>query len=116
MPEPLQPVQSAQPPCHQMNHDSGQEEANQGGSDRKHHVMFLKDCAGIDLQSVSHGPDISGPDVSSGKALHLDGVALLPVSDFSPLAVNAIRGPPPQWQLFSPFHPSIILTTQRLRI
>lgn len=106
------------PPCHHMGHKAGQsgDEQNQQNKSEKQHVMLLGDCAGIDLQTASHGPDISEPDAAAGKILPFDGLVFLPASDFPPLAVNAIRGPPPQGQILTSLQSSIILTTQRLRI
>lgn len=105
---------SQQQPCHDMGADTKQTAAEQENA--KYGVMFLMDCAGIDFQTVSPFPDITGPDISFEKLLVLDGLDFLPASNFPPLAVHAIRGPPPQWVLFATFQPSIILTTQRLRI
>lgn len=116
MPERPHHVKSAQPPCHHMDHGSEQMAKSQGDRNGKCRVMFLADCAGIDLQTASPGGDISGPDIPSGKLLTLDGLTLLPVADFSPLSINAIRAPPPQRLASDIYQPSIILTTQRLRI
>jgi len=76
--------------------------------------VFFKDCSKADLFSADHAP-IKAPD--------LDGKVIFPLSIdtvsfliFNPANTQSIRGPPPDWPDISQTQPSILLTTQRLRV
>ncbi|MCI0405342.1 MAG: hypothetical protein L0209_04600 [candidate division Zixibacteria bacterium] len=75
--------------------------------------VFFKDCSKTDLfgadQAVLEKPDLGG------KVFLVAWAAIVPAYDFSPMAANAIRGPPPDWPNLSETQPSILLTTQRFR-
>ena len=98
---PMQKAQAADMPCHQ----SADEETKA--------PMMLKDCMGIDLfqQNVSH--DFQ-PDQSIEKIDYV-WADFLNNNDFVLNSTNDIRGPP-EWLQVPRLHPSIILTTQRLRL
>ena len=76
--------------------------------------VFFKDCMKNDLSGVDHTV-LKTPDLG-GKALFTAWVAITPEFGFTPPNAQAIRGPPPDWPVFSQTQPSILLTTQRLRI
>jgi len=98
---PMQKAQAADMPCHQS------------GDDKTKAPMMFKDCMGVDLfqQDVSHDfqPDQSLEKVEYVWAGLLSDISLAPNSS------HDIRGPP-DWPDILRLNPSIILTTQRLRI
>jgi hypothetical protein len=76
--------------------------------------FFFKDCLKIDLKAPGH-TDAKTPDVKITKVFYD-----LPVTAVSVQTIFAdaqtIRGPPPDWPAFSQTQPSILRTSQRLRL
>lgn len=101
---------AAKPPCadHMDHHGDKKEKKSSSG-------MLMKDCMGLELQVADNGPSIHKPDVSKDLPF-IAVVAILPVSVLTPGDTTGIRGPPPDWPGHSQTQPSILLTTQRLRI
>jgi hypothetical protein len=86
-------------------------------SDADHHGKggtLSQDCQKADMQLPAH-TCVSKPDLKN--SLHLDFVFTneQPVSLLTLASNRGIRGPPP-WDNLSHAQPSILLTTQRLRI
>jgi hypothetical protein len=102
-----QAAQASMPGCKGMGMDS-QKKAPDGD-----HVFF-KDCMKIDLYSASH-VSLKVPDLG-GKVFFIAWAIATPDYGFKPAAYHAIRGPPPDWPGISETQPSILLTTQRLRV
>lgn len=115
MPVCAEPTQAAKPmamseiPCHGMQHyeDKTEKKSSSG--------MLMKDCMGLELQVADNGPVIHKPDISK------DAPAILslntePLTLWTLAEATEIRGPPPNWPSHFQTQPSIILTTQRLRI
>jgi len=100
-----------------MNHNAHAGKDHHAGKQEKQSSsgMLMKDCMGVELQKADNSPSIHKPDLSK------DAPAILafnvqPVSVWTLDDVRGIRGPPPDWPSYSQTQPSIILTTQRLRI
>ena len=77
-------------------------------------VKLLVDCMGINMQQADTA-SIDKPNLKSDFAVYI------PVSDIvssqtAPADAGYIRGPPPDWPNLHETQPSLILTTQRLRI
>ncbi|MCC6598093.1 MAG: hypothetical protein IT559_04835 [Alphaproteobacteria bacterium] len=77
-------------------------------------LTFMSDCAGVDMQKADTA-SYDKPDIKKDLIVY-PLVADIAVSRFLPTDVGTIRGPPPDWPAFSQTQPSILLTTQRLRI
>lgn len=94
-------------------HDGGGQQAAQGDHHDKGSTL-AQDCQPTDMQILAHF-DISKPDLKN--SLHLDYAINEEIPSWSLNLVNdrGIRGPPP-WDEPSQTKPSILLTTQRLRI
>ncbi len=109
--EPAKAVAAAQMPCGDhmnMEHHGDKKEKSSSG-------MLMKDCMGLELQVADNGPVIHKPDVSKDVPVIL-ALNVQPVSSWTLGNVTVIRGPPPDWPSHFQTQPSIILTTQRLRI
>lgn len=115
MPVCAEPAQAANPmamldmPCPSMDHQGkAQEKKSSPG-------MLMKDCMGLELQVSDNGPVIHKPEISKDVpvvlAWNIESVTAWTLGN-----VRAIRGPPPDWPSHFQTQPSIILTTQRLRI
>ncbi len=102
-----QPMQGMED-CHGMGMDKSQKAPDHEGK------VFFKDCMKNDLSGVDH-TILKIPDLN-GKILFTAWIAIIPDFGFAPPNAQTIRGPPPDWPAFSRTHPSILLTTQRLRI
>lgn len=99
----------AEVPC--ADHAGHHGDKKEGKSNK---LTFMSDCAGVDMQKADTAafekPDLkSAPflfvlvdDLSRDNLVHAD--------------AGNIRGPPPDWPRYSQTQPSILLTTQRLRI
>jgi len=115
MPVCAEPAQAAKPmamseiPCHGMEHHGDKKEKKSSSG------MLMKDCMGLELQTADNGPVIQKPDISKNAPVIL-ALNVQPVSVWTLGNVTSIRGPPPDWPSHSQTKPSIILTTQRLRI
>lgn len=115
MPVCTEPAQAAKPmnmpdmPCHGMDHHSDKKEKKSSSG------MLIKDCVGLELQVADNGPVIHKPDVSKNAPAIL-ALNIEPVSVWTLAETTEIRGPPPDWPSHFQTQPSIILTTQRLRI
>lgn len=77
-------------------------------------LTLMSDCAGVDMQKS---------DTASFEKLDLKSDLLpfvlpddLALDNLSHTDAGNIRGPPPDWPALSQTQPSILLTTQRLRI
>lgn len=116
MPVCAEPAQAAKPmamsdmpPCHGMEHHGDKKEKKSSSG------MLMKDCMGLELQVADNGPVIHKPDVTKDlpivMAFNVEPVHVWTVGD-----ISGIRGPPPDWPSHFQTQPSIILTTQRLRI
>lgn len=115
MPVCAEPAQAAKPmsmsemPCHGMDHHSDKKEKKSSSG------MLMKDCMGLELQVTDNGPVIHKPDISKDAPAIL-ALNIEPVSVWTLAEATEIRGPPPDWPSHFQTQPSIILTTQRLRI
>jgi hypothetical protein len=98
-------------PCaeHHSGHDTGSKK--EGGKGK---VNLLIDCMGVDMQKADTA-SLDKPDIKKDLVIYAL-VADVSASRFSAADVGTIRGPPPDWPAFSQTQPSILLTTQRLRI
>lgn len=98
-------------PCaeHHPGHDTGSKK--EGG---KGNVNLLIDCMGVDMQKADTA-SLDKPDIKKDLIVYTL-VADVSPSRFLPADAGAIRGPPPDWPALSQTQPSILLTTQRLRI
>ncbi len=76
--------------------------------------VFFKDCMKNDLSGVDH-TILKAPDIS-GKTILAMTVPVITAFNCTPASTRTIRGPPPDWPVFSQTQPSLLLTTQRLRI
>lgn len=101
-------VAAVSQPCadYHPGHESGKKETGKGN--------LLLDCMGVDLQKADT-VSLDKPDLKK------DFFVYTPTDD--PLAgqitltdAGSIRGPPPDWPSLHETQPSILLTTQRLRI
>lgn len=77
-------------------------------------VNLLIDCMGVDMQKADTA-SLDKLDIKKDLIVYTL-VADAAVSRFAPTDVGTIRGPPPDWPVLSQTQPSILLTTQRLRI
>ena len=115
MPACAEPAQAAKPmamsdmPCPSMDHQGKTKEKESSSG------MLMKDCLGLELLVVDNGPVIHKPDASKDVAVIL-ALNIGPVTAWTLDNVRTIRGPPPDWPSHFQTQPSIILTTQRLRI
>ncbi|PZP56512.1 MAG: hypothetical protein DI586_03445 [Micavibrio aeruginosavorus] len=87
-------------------------EAPKKETDDEH--VFFKDCSKADLFSADHAP-IKAPDFD-GKVIFQVWASTVSFLIFNPDNTQSIRGPPPDWPDVSQTQPSILLTTQRLRV
>lgn len=95
-------------PCanHQTGHHKGKKETGK--------INLLVNCMGVDMQQADM-TRISKPDLKT------DFVVYVPVTDIvshqiAHTGAGSIRAPPPDWPDLYETQPSLILTTQRLRI
>lgn len=100
-------------PCaeHHAGHDT---DSGKESSSSPKGVNFLIDCMGVDLQTADSA-SVQKPDIQAGlifSAVINTDVPVIP----APAQSSEIRGPPPDWLALSQTQPSILLTTQRLRI
>lgn len=75
---------------------------------------LMADCMGVDFQKADTA-SLEKPDLKSDSVVY----ALMADVVIKPMAhtdAGTIRGPPPDWPALSQTQPSILLTTQRLRI
>ena len=88
--------------------------SHDGGDHHDKGSTLAQDCQPADMQVPAY-LDISKPDLK--KSLHLDYAIMeqIPAWSFDLASNRGIRGPPP-WDEPSQTKPSILLTTQRLRI
>lgn len=98
-------------PCaeHHPGHNTGSKK-----EDGKGKVNLLIDCMGVDMQKADTA-SLDKPDIKKDSVVYVL-VADVSPSRFLPTSVGTIRGPPPDWPRVSQAQPSILLTTQRLRI
>lgn len=75
----------------------------------------MKDCLGLEFQVADNGPSIQKLDVTKDLPIVM-ALNVEPVSIWTLGNVSTIRGPPPDWPDYSQTRPSILLTTQRIRI
>lgn len=75
---------------------------------------LMADCMGVDFQKANTA-SFEKPDLKSGLLLFVL-VDDLAIDNFSHTDAGTIRGPPPDWPALSQTQPSILLTTQPLRI
>ncbi len=115
MPVCAEPAQTAKPmamaemPCHGMEHHGDKKEKKSSSG------MLMKDCMGLEFQVADDAPSLHKPDVTKDPPAIL-AAYILPVTTWTLADTRGIRGPPPEWPALSQTQPSIILTTQRLRI
>ena len=109
--EPAKVATTPKTPCggHNMDHQGDKQEKKSGSG------MLMKDCMGLELQVADNGPVIHKPDISKDISVIL-ALDIQPVSVWALGNTSGIRGPPPDWPALSQTQPSILLTTQRLRI
>lgn len=108
--EPAQAAATKTPPCaDHMDHHGDKKEKKSSST------MLMKDCMGLELQVSDNGPVIHKPDVSKDLSFSVV-TAILPPTLCTPGDTGVIRGPPPDWPSHALAQPSILLTTQRLRI
>lgn len=81
----------------------------------KYGPTFFKDCAHVDLQNADNHASLKNPDLSGSMFVLVFADTVQP-ERLSPKSVNAIRGPPPDRPALSETQPSVLLTTQRLRV
>lgn len=100
-------------PCaeHHAGHDTG---SGKDSSSSPKGINFLIDCMGVDLQTADSA-SVQKPDIQAGPVFASIIVTDVPVVPASAQS-SEIRGPPPDWLTLSQTQPSILLTTQRLRI
>ncbi len=98
-------------PCagHSGHHQSSEKKEPVGK------VNFLKDCMGVDLQVADDAASVKVPDLKKDTPFD-DSLVAYPAKIWPAVAAIEIRGPPPDWLAFLLTQPSILLTTQRLRI
>lgn len=110
--EPAKAVAAAKMPCgdhmNMEHHGDKKEKKSSSG-------MLMKDCMGLELQVADNGPVLHKPDVTKDLPIVM-ALNVEPVSVWTLGNVSTIRGPPPDWPGHSQTRPSILLTTQRLRI
>lgn len=70
---------------------------------------------GVEFQAADNAPSIQKPDLSKDLSFVVP-PAIMQVSVWTPSDTSGIRGPPYDWPSYSQAQPSILLTTQRLRI
>lgn len=75
----------------------------------------MKDCTGVELQVADNAPSLQKPDLHKDFSFNLP-ADVKAVSVWTLSHTAGIRGPPPDWPSHFQTQPSIILTTQRLRI
>lgn len=99
----------AKVPC--ADHASHHGDKKEGKSNK---LTLLSDCAGVDMQKADTA-SFEKLDLKTDSLLFVlaDGLAL---DNLLHTNVGNIRGPPPDWPALSQTQPSILLTTQRLRI
>lgn len=100
-------------PCaeHHAGHDTG---SGKESSSSPKGVNFLIDCMGVDLQTTDSAA-VQKSDIQAGLIFAAIPIMALPVVP-APAQSSEIRGPPPNRLTLSQTQPSILLTTQRLRI
>jgi hypothetical protein len=96
----------AEVPC--ANHHGEKKEG------KSNEPTFMSDCAGVDMQKADTA-SFEKPDLKSNPLVYVltDASAL---NNLFHTDAGSIRGPPPDWPALSQAQPSILLTTQRLRI
>jgi hypothetical protein len=99
----------AEVPC--ADHVDHHGDKNEGQSNKP---TFMSDCAGVDMQKADL-TSLEKPDLKSNSLVYVLTDASV-LNNLSHTDVGSIRGPPPDWPALSQTHPSILLTTQRLRI
>ena len=99
---------SVEKPCH--GHEANQKSGKQKSDD----IRFVIDCMGVDLQKADTA-HFKKADIrtTSIDLPFIDNAVTSQSLTYSP---QVIRGPPLDWISSNQNHPSIILTTQRLRI
>lgn len=75
---------------------------------------LMADCMGVDFQKADTA-SFEKPDLKSDSVVYAL-VADVVIAQTLHTDVGTIRGPPPDWPALSQIQPSILLTTQRLRI
>lgn len=75
---------------------------------------LMADCMGVDFQKADTA-SLEKPDLKSDSVVYAL-VADVVIAPTPHTDVGTIRGPPPDWPALSQTQPSILLTTQRLRI
>lgn len=88
---------------------------SQGSQDHHGKGKGDADCKGADMQ-LPQQAGVSSPDHKSALYLDFAFASHILARPFFIVSDNAIRGPPPDWPRHSQSLPSILLTTQRLRI
>lgn len=107
--DPVEAAATEQPCAGHTSHGESKKEDQSGK------VMLLKDCMGLELQVADSAASIQKPDLV--KAIPFILAADIQTVPFWTVSDNTgIRGPPPDWPGHSQTRPSILLTTQRLRI
>lgn len=99
----------AEVPC--ADHADHHGDKKEGKSNKP---TFMSDCAGVDMQKADTA-SFEKPDLKSDSLLFVL-VDDLSLNNFAHTDAGTIRGPPPDWPALSQTQPSILLTTQRLRI
>lgn len=99
----------AQMPC--ADHADHHGDKKEGKSNK---LTFMSDCAGVDMQKADSA-SYEKPDIKKDFIVY-PLVADIAVSLFLLTDLGTIRGPPPDCLALSQAQPSILLTTQRLRI
>ncbi len=99
---------SAKSPLHCAGHMAAQNKKTSGK------LTFMSDCMGVDIQKADTA-NLEKPDLKSEPAVYASADTLAPAT-ITGRETNAISGPPHDWPALSQTQPSILLTTQRLRI
>lgn len=107
--DPVKAAAAEQPCADHMDHHEGKEQKSSGK------VALMKDCTGVELQVADNAPSLQKPDLHKDFSFNLP-ADVQTVSVWTLSDTTGIRGPPPDWPAYSQVQPSILLTTQRLRI
>lgn len=105
-------AEHAMPNCHGMT--MGEQSPQEKAQKQTHGTMLFKDCAKIDLSGAADLAPLKKPGPDNAPFIVWADLPSQPA--FAPTGFHAIRGPPPGWPAFSAIVPSILLTTQRLRV
>jgi hypothetical protein len=76
---------------------------------------LMADCMGVDFQKADTA-SLEKPDLKSDSVVYMAGGTDVVIEPMAHTDAGTIRGPPPDWPALSQTQPSILLTTQRLRI